>query len=93
MDFSSRKEQCVSRTYGMMSHSAFPHQKESDCLFRCLNREQAVYVRSVFSQGHLLTSTDSQGADADDFNPGRFLDTDGQITPAIADTKDGSSVI
>jgi hypothetical protein len=50
-------------------------------------------VRSVFSQGHLLTSTNSQGADADDFNVDRFIDADGQVTPAIAETKDGASVI
>ena len=31
----------------------------------------------------------SQGADADDFNPDRFIDPDGQVTPALADTKDG----
>jgi len=32
----------------------------------------------------------SQGADADDFNPDRFIDA-GQVTPALADTKDGAS--
>ena len=40
---------------------------------------------------HHLTSAASQGADADDFNPGRFIDADGQVTPALADTKDGAS--
>ena len=40
---------------------------------------------------HRLTSAVSQGADADDFNPGRFIDADGQVTPALADTKDGTS--
>ena len=35
----------------------------------------------------------SQGADADDFNPDRFIDADGQVTPAIADTKDGAPII
>ena len=49
MVFSSRKEQCVLQMSGTMSRSIFPDPKESDCLFRCLNREQAVYVRSVFS--------------------------------------------
>ena len=40
---------------------------------------------------HPLTSTVSQGADADDFNPDRFIDADGGVTPALADTKDGVS--
>ena len=35
----------------------------------------------------------SQGADADDFNPDRFIDADGQVMPAIADTKDGAPII
>jgi len=61
------------------------------CSFRCMNREQTVYVRTVFSERHPLTSTVFQGADADDFNPDRFIDADGQVTPALADTKDGAS--
>ena len=36
-------------------------------------------------------STVSQGADADDFNPDRFIGADGEVTPALADTKDGAS--
>jgi len=32
------------------------------------------------------------GPDADDFNPDRFIDADGQVTPAIADTKDEGHV-
>ena len=47
----------------------------------------------VFSQGHLLTSANSQGADADHFNPDRFIGADGQVTPALAGTRDGASVI
>jgi hypothetical protein len=31
----------------------------------------------------------SQGDDADDFNPDRFIDGNGQLSPALADTKDG----
>ena len=88
-DFSSRKEHGVSRIYGTVSPIRL---NESDCLSRSMNRDQAVYVRSVFSQGHLLTSINSQGANADDFNPDRFINADGQMTPALADTKDGSSV-
>ena len=49
-------------------------------------------VCSVSSEG-LLTYAAPQGADADDFNPDRFIDADGQVIPAIADTKDGASVI
>ena len=62
---------------------------------RCMNREKMVYVRRVFCvlRGRLLTSAVSQGADADDFHPDRFIDADSQVTPAIADTKDGPSVI
>ena len=56
-----------------------------------MNRDQTVYVRSVFSEGHPLTYAVSQGADADDFNPDRFIDADGEVTPALADTKDGAS--
>ena len=56
-----------------------------------MNRDQTVYVRRAFCvpQRHLLTSAVSQGADVDDFNPDRFIDADGQVTPALADTKDG----
>jgi len=57
-----------------------------------MNREKTIYVRRAFHVGH-LTLTVSQGADADDFNPDRFIDTDGQVIPAIAATKDGASVI
>jgi len=56
-----------------------------------MNREQTVFVRNVFATKHLLTFAFSQGADADDFNPDRFIDADGQVTPALADTKDGVS--
>ena len=45
----------------------------------------------VFSEEHPLTSAVSQGADADEFNPDRFIDADGEVTPALADTKDGAS--
>ena len=49
-------------------------------------------MRRVFC--FLRVSPDiSQGADADDFNPGRFIDADGEVTPALADTKDCASVI
>ena len=57
-----------------------------------MNREQAVYVHRGFHVGD-LTLTVSQGADADDFNPDRFIDADEQVTPASADMKDGASVI
>jgi len=30
----------------------------------------------------------SQGPDADDFNPGRFLDNQGNFVPVVGDTKD-----
>jgi len=33
----------------------------------------------------------SQGGDADDFNLDCFIDGDRQVTPALADTKDGAS--
>jgi len=56
-----------------------------------MNREQTVYVRGVFFGGHPLTSAVPQGTDADDFNPDRFIDADGEVTPALADTKDGAS--
>ena len=57
-----------------------------------MNREQMVYVRSVVARPtkrHPLTFAVSQGADADDFNPDRFMDENGQVTPPLADTKDG----
>ena len=60
-----------------------------------MNRERTVYVCHVFYI-LLRTSPDSavlQGADADNFNPDCFIDADGQVTPAMADTKDGTSII
>ena len=50
-----------------------------------------VYVRSVSSKRHILTPTVSQGADVDDFNPDRFINADGEVTPPLTDTKDGGS--
>ena len=41
----------------------------------------------------ISSHTFSQGTDADDFNPDRFIDSDGQVTPALANTKDGASVL
>ena len=94
-DFSFPKERCAFQTYGIMSLTHLLRSKKPDPCLRYMNREKAVYVRRVFCvlQGHLLTSAALQGADADDFNPDRFIDADGQVTPAIADTKDGASVI
>ena len=56
-----------------------------------MNREQTVYVRGTSSGRHTLTYAVSQGTDADDFNPSRFINADGEVTPALADTKDGAS--
>lgn len=53
-----------------------------------MNRQSSCVMCSPTE--HLLTVF-SQGADADDFNPDRFIDANGQVTPAIADTKDGAS--
>jgi len=69
----------------------FPDSRNLIVCPRSMNLEKAVYVCRAFHLGH-LTLTVSQGADADDFNPDRFIDPDGQVTPAIADTKDGASV-
>jgi len=59
--------------------------------FRCVGREQTVFVRNAFPTGDLLVFALSQGADADDFNPDRFIDANGQVTPALADTKVGTA--
>ena len=57
---------------------------------RHMNRDPTVYVGSGYSMVHCLISH-PQGADADDFNPARFIDADGQMTPALPGTKDGAS--
>ena len=38
---------------------------------------------------HSISHPTPQGPDADDFNPDRFIDGNGDITSALADTKDG----
>ena len=40
----------------------------------------------LFRFTHIL-----QGEDADEFNPDRFIDEHGQLSPALVDTKDGAS--
>jgi hypothetical protein len=42
-----------------------------------------------FSFLHGVSYTTSKGPDADDFNPDRFINEHGQLSPALADTKDG----
>ena len=93
-DFSFPKEQCVFQTYGMMSHYFFRFKKP-DYLCKVYEpRTDCLCVLCILCS--LRISPDFvvlQGADADDFNPDRFIDADGQVTPAMADTKDGTSVI
>ena len=47
-DFSFPRERCVLQTYGMTLHNISRLKKNPFALFRCMNREQAVYVRRVF---------------------------------------------
>jgi len=74
------------------SKVAFLCLEKPDCLSRSLNRDPTIYVgHSMMSTGNSLIF--SQGADADDFNPDRFIGPDGQVTPPIADTKGGACVV
>ena len=61
----------------------FPH--------RSLNRDRTVYVRSVLNIlcFPLCPSCATQGLDADDFNPDRFIGENGELLPPVADTRDG----
>jgi len=43
-----------------------------------------VWLSFVFRPSHA-----TQGPDADDFNPDRFIDDNGELLPPVADTRDG----
>jgi len=75
------------------SRFAFLSRKKPDYFSRSMNRDPTIYVgSSLVSTGNPLIFTLSWAADADDFNPDRFIGPDGQVTPPIADTKDGAFV-
>lgn len=61
----------------------FPH--------RSLNRDRTVYVCPVLTIFcfPLCPLHATQGPDADDFNPDRFIDDNGELLPPVADTRDG----
>jgi hypothetical protein len=61
---------------------------------RAMNRDRSVYVRcSSVTVGLPFSFHHMQGEDADDFNPDRFIDENGQLAPPIDDTRDGVSFI
>ena len=61
-----------------------------DSLDRLMNRDQNTYVCCVvFCSFAYCHSSTFQGPDANDFNPGRFIDEHGELLPALTDTKDG----
>ncbi|EEB92885.1 hypothetical protein MPER_08537, partial [Moniliophthora perniciosa FA553] len=47
---------------------------------------------SIANVWALNRDVEAYGADAEDFNPGRFIDKNGKIMPALADTKDEGHV-
>ena len=86
---------CLANIWYDVTFYLFRFKKPDHFSLRCMNREQMVYVcRVVYVLcWHLLMSAIPQGADADDFNPDRFIDADGHVTRVTADTNDGASVI
>jgi len=68
--------------------------KESDCSCKGYEPRSIGLRRSrPLFRGDHLTRPIPQGADADDFNPDRFIDADGNLILALPDTKDGASMI
>ena len=61
----------------------FPH--------RSLNRDRSIYVCHILTifWFPLCLSHATQGPDADDFNPDRFMGKNGELLPPVADTRDG----
>ena len=88
---SSLRAPCVLPTFGTF-FSMIPWKMflVNDSLNRLLNRDQNIYVCCIlfcsFAYCYPLTL---QGPDANDFNPDRFIDEHGELSPALIDTKDG----
>jgi hypothetical protein len=51
-----------------------------------------MWAQIIFTNGISISSYIIQGEDAEDFNPDRFIDENGQLIPPISDTRDGMSV-
>ena len=46
---------------------------------------------AYFMQDFIVNSSLAQGDDAEEFNPDRFIDENGQLSCSIPETKDGAS--
>ena len=70
--------------------TALPRTPTLSDFCRSLNRDRAAYVCWWFPLSTARTDSGRyQGEDANDFNPDRFIDERGQLSAALADTRNG----